>query len=261
MLIRIFAAIFLLLSSTVGYSKTMIRDIPREVLIEFNEPSYKDKYQSIVENAIKYAEDNSPNIKNKHIRIRVFIGKDAGSSKYSRYNKEMCDIKIANPDETSNDFPSFANELEIITLHELGHCALDKTFPFDKEITWKIELTKEEKETYLRLANEKQDLINFKECEPNCSGKDLSWNVHIAYAELFSDLFAANYYFKKNNEDILLFFVNFRYANYTKDGKGLNYYSHKLISEFMNRGEYPSLTYEEIIIASQKAILNDIRSR
>ncbi len=260
MLIRIFATIFFLLSSTVGYSKTDISKIPREVLVEFNQPIYKEKYQTVVDNAIKYTEENTPNMKKKHIRVRVFIGQEVGTSKYSRYNKHLCDIKLAFQNETSVDFGTLANEIEIITLHELGHCSLDTMNIPNNTINWNIKLTDAEKQLYERLAKEDQDKIIIKNCEPNCNGGGLRYNIHTAYGEMFADLFSANYYFKKNNEDMLLFLIELRNNLYFKNGKSSNYFSHKVISEFVAKDNFPVLTYEEIIKTSQRAVIDEAKN-
>ena len=260
MLIRIFATIFLLLSSNVGYTKTDISKIPREVLVEFNQPVYKKKYQNVVDNAIKHAEENTPNMKKKHIRVRVFIGDDVGTSKYSRYNKHLCDIKLAFKDETSVDFGTLSNEIEIITLHELGHCSLDTMNMPNNKIDWTIKLNQEEKRLYERLSKEEQDKLIIKDCEPDCNGSHLKYNIHIAYGEMFADLFSANYYFKSNNEDMLLFLIELRNNLYFKNGKSSNYFSHKVISEFVAKDNFPVLTYEEIIKTSQRAVIDEAKS-
>lgn len=261
MLIRIFTAIFILFISSGIYAKTIFIDNKYERTIEFNNQTYEDKYKPIIDDVVNYAYKNYPTIQKKHLRIRVFVGKDVGSSKYSRYAHNFCDIKLAYEHEASFDFGTLANELEIVTLHELGHCALEDVLPTEKKITWRIPLKEEEKAHFNLLSKEDANQINLAKCEPNCTGRDIPFNVFVSYGELFADLFSVNYYLEKNNEDMPLLLVSLRETLYFQNGKSQNYFSHKVISDVLNKEKHKALSYEELVVHSQRALLDNIKSR
>lgn len=261
MLIRIFTTILTLFISSSIYAKTIIIDNKYERTIEFNNPKYEQKYGSIIDSVVNYAYTNYPTIQKKHLRIRVFIGKDVGSSQYSRYAHNFCDIKLAYEQEASFDFGTLSNALEIIALHELGHCALEDVLPTEKKINWRISLKEDEKAKFNLLSKEETYQTNFSKCEPHCSGRDIPFNVFVSYGELFADLFSVNYYLEKNNEDMPLLLVSLRETLYFQDGKSQNYFSHKIIPEVLNKEKLKPLSYEEIVTLAQKALIDNIKSR
>lgn len=239
-----FVLFFLILPSVVTAGETF--------RLTYETKELKKTYDKTIEKTLSSASEINE-INNVVIDVSNFSSSQ--KNPHTIFKNNGCYINISLKD-SPQIFSDKHKEIEFLILHELGHCVLGDGIFKVGQISW----GKQFKNTNNIPRNIYTNDLSSNSMK--CSKCDYlrNYNILVSYSELFSDIFAMNYYLKKEERiDDILVVYEYRKKMYEHYGIKNSYISHYYVENMIKNNDFKPKTKHEIEIIAQEIILNHVK--